>query len=77
MEAILLFVIMIILSSYLAYREVLITKEREAWTKERGELLNRIMSRDYTEYATLSGEAPVSEEKEEAEEPDEVLGADY
>gem|GEM_PF-6992042 len=77
MEALLLFVIMIILLTYLAYREVLITKEREAWSKERGELLNRIMSRDYTEYATLSGEASVSEEKEEAEEPDEVLGAEY
>ncbi len=79
MEGILLFVIIIILSTYLAYREVLLTKEREAWIKERGELLDRIMSRDYAEYATLRTEVPKPEPEEEGteEEPDEVLGVDY
>jgi len=40
---------------FCAWREKVVQYERREWQSERQRLLDRIMSRDYTEYRTLEG----------------------
>lgn len=70
-----LFVIIIIFSAYLFFREVKINQERDLWHKERQQLLDRIMSRDFSEFKVLTETPPKVEE--EPPEIDDELGVNY
>ncbi|MBT9166926.1 MAG: hypothetical protein DDT19_00250 [Syntrophomonadaceae bacterium] len=65
----------IMFGTYLCFREIKVDAERKLWYTERQQLLDRIMSRDFSEFKVLT--EPIPQAEEEPPEIDDELGVNY